>query len=803
MAQDNQRIIRELRYGWRFTLAEAIGAEAPEYDDEKWEEVRVPHDWAITGPFSEDNDAQYTAIAADGESKERTHVGRTGGLPHVGKAWYRLSFDLNNDEAAKVIRIEFDGVMSHSTVYCNGESVGSWPFGYSSFAFDISCYIHEGTNNIAVKVDNKPQASRWYPGAGIYRKVRMVLLEPVHIAHWGTYVTTPEIGDTEATVKVQTTIEVPKSGGSNIKLTSEIIDLDGDVVATAEEMGTPGERLVCEQVMGVPNPHLWNVEDPYLYRVRSTVLCDGVKTDCYTTQFGIRKTDFDPDRGFSLNGRPLKLNGVCMHHDLGPIGTAINDDALERQLRSLKEMGCNSIRTSHNPPAPELLDLCDRMGLLVLDEAFDEWRIAKVDSGYHILFDDWAERDLRAMIRRDRNHPSVIMWSIGNEILEQGDPKGGSSAKFLSDICHDEDPTRPTTAGFNNPDGAIKNGLADAVDIPGWNYKPDRYFEFKTVGKNWITYGSETSSCVSSRGVYYFPPEEEWDRTREDLQVTSYDLASPSWGYSPEVEFFAQDQYPFIMGEFVWTGWDYLGEPTPYKVEWPSRSSYFGIVDLCGIPKDRYYLYKSQWLNAPVLHLLPHWTWPGREGELTPVHCYTNYQEVELLVNGVSQGRRQKRSNGISEKYRLIWNDVRYEPGELKAVAYDESGKPVQEVTVLTAGKPARVEMSSDRPKVISDGDSMAFFTVQIVDKKGTICPAADNDIEYSVNGPIEIVGLGNGDPTSLQDFHANHRRVFSGMGVVYARSICGQSGVAVIKATAAGLEGAEARIACEGKLKQ
>lgn len=796
MAHKNPREVKELKYGWRFARGDIDGAQAPGYDDGGWDDVRVPHDWAISGPFSQEDDAQYAAIAADGETKKRIHVGRTGGLPHVGKAWYRLPFELTEDEARKAIRIEFDGVMSHSKIYCNGTPVGSWPFGYTSFAFDISAYVRAGLNVLAVSVDNKPLASRWYPGAGIYRNVRLVFLEPAHVAHWGTYITTPDIREAEAEVRVQTTVQVPSGNMSVIRLRTEIRDPAGNVVASAEDAATPKAKHVFEQNVRVPGPHLWGVDDPYLYKAISRVWCDDTLNDEYETAFGIRKPEFDAQEGFSLNGKRMKLNGVCMHHDLGPIGTAINRDALERQVLTLKEMGCNAVRTSHNPPAPELLDLCDRIGLLVLDEAFDEWRIAKVESGYHVLFDQWAEKDLRAMLRRDRNHACIFMWSIGNEILEQGEPGGGKTARLLVDICHDEDPTRPTTAGFNDPDGAIRNGLADVVDIPGWNYQPNRYQEFKLTNPKWISYGSETSSCLSSRGIYYLPPEEEWDRTRESLQVSSYDLASPSWGYSPDVEFHAQDQCPFIMGEFVWTGWDYLGEPTPYKTEWPSRSSYFGIVDLCGLPKDRYYLYQAQWADEPVLHLLPHWTWPGREGELTPVHCYTSYDEVELFVNGVSRGRRPKRLNSISEQYRIIWNDVRYDPGELKAVAY-AGGKAVREEIVKTAGAPARIELTSDRASLSADGEAMAFIRVQVVDTVGVVCPTADNEIEYSVNGPVEIIGIGNGDPTSLEPFHANHRRVFCGLAVAYARSIHGRAGPVVIKAQSAGLQGAECRIEC------
>jgi beta-galactosidase len=798
MTHTNPRQVKILKYGWRFAHGDIEGAETTDYNDGSWDQVRVPHDWAIGGPFSEDNDAQYTAIGVDGETKKRTLVGRTGGLPHVGKAWYRLPFDLTEDEAGKSIRIEFDGVMSHSTVYCNGKPVGSWPFGYASFAFDLSEHVHAGSNLLAVSVDNKPESSRWYPGAGIYRHVRLVFLEPAHVAHWGTNIATPEVRDAEAVVRVRTAVESSSSDTAVIKLRTEIRDADGNVVATAEDTTQSSAEHMFDQTIRLPSPHLWGVDDPYLYLAVSSVWQRETLTDQYRTTFGVRELSFDPDGGFGLNGQTMKLNGVCMHHDLGPIGTAVNRDALKRQLVNLKEMGCNAVRTSHNPPTPELLDLCDRLGILVLDEAFDEWRIAKVENGYHILFDEWAEKDLRAMIRRDRNHACVFAWSIGNEILEQGVPDGDKTAQFLADICHDEDPSRPTTAGFNDPDGAIKNGMADVVDLAGWNYQPNRYYEYKLENQKWISYGSETASCVSSRGVYHFPPEEEWDLAKDDLQVSSYDLASPEWGCSPEVEFHAQDQYPHILGEFVWTGWDYLGEPTPYMIEWPSRSSYFGIVDLCGIPKDRYYLYQAQWSDRLVLHLLPHWTWPGREGELIPVHCYTSYDAVELFVNGESKGRRSKQLNSIAEQYRLIWNDVRYAPGEIKVVAFDADGKPAREEVVKTAGPPVRLEMHADRTSISADGDSMVFVRVQVVDAAGILCPSADNEIEYAIDGPVEVVGIGNGDPTSLQPFPEHHRRVFGGLAVVYARSISGEGGPATIKAQSAGLQSSAITIETE-----
>ncbi len=513
--------------------------------------------------------------------------------------------------------------------------------------------------------------------------------------------------------------------------------------------------------------------------------------DHETHPLGFRTLTFDPDNGFLINGVAMKLNGVCLHHDLGPLGAAVNRTALKRQLDLLQAMGCNAVRTSHNPPTPELLELCDVLGLLVIDEAFDEWRTGKLDNGYHRHFDEWAEKDLRAMIRRDRNHPCVIMWSIGNEIMEQWEEQGAAVASFLSGICHDEDPTRPTTAGFNGPDDAIKNGLAAAVDIPGWNYQPHRYVRFHQMFPTKATYGSETESTVSSRGVYYFPVNEEVSPVRDTLQVNSYDMCYPPWAYSPDVEFRAQDECGFSLGEFVWTGFDYLGEPTPYFERWPSRSSYFGILDLCGIPKDRYYLYQSKWTDQPVLHLLPHWTWPGREGESTPVHCYTGFPTVELFVNGRSQGRRSKREKLMLGSYRLVWPDVRYEAGTLKAVAYDGEGRVIAETVVNTAGSPVAIELVADRKTMVADGDDMAFVTVRLVDADGNLCPTADDLVTFQLDGPATIAAVDNGNAASLESFQANQRRAFSGLCMVYLRSAGQQDGVVTLTATADGLASA------------
>ncbi|MCX8083237.1 MAG: beta galactosidase jelly roll domain-containing protein, partial [bacterium] len=542
------REIKLLKYGWKFQRGDFPEAIKNDFDDSKWEDVRVPHDWAIKGPFSPDNDPH---VMKSGD-KEVILLGSTGGLPHTGKGWYRLKFHLPSDIKEKRVQIEFDGVMSHSKVYVNGSFVGEWAYGYSSFAFDITDFVKEGENILAVSVDNKPHSSRWYPGAGIYRNVRLVILNPVYVSHWGTYITTHLIDEKETRIDIRTEIENHTGKEIQIEVETEIISPDGLKIASAIDRIKINKKETIKQEVFITSPILWDINNPALYTAISVIKAEGNVMDRYETKFGIRELLFDPNNGFFLNGRPVKFKGVCMHHDLGPIGTAINKSALKRQLTLLKEMGCNAIRTSHNPPAPELLELTDEMGFLVIDEAFDEWKKPKCPNGYNTIFDQWAEKDLRAMIRRDRNHPSVIMWSIGNEIPEQEDPESGPRlARFLHNICKEEDPSRPTTSAFHIPESAIKNGLADIVDIPGWNYYPHNYGKYHLMLPGKPMYGSETASCISSRGEYFFPVEEErytQRYKRENLQVNSYDLSCPLWATIPDVEFRAQDDHPFIMG---------------------------------------------------------------------------------------------------------------------------------------------------------------------------------------------------------------------------------------------------------------
>ncbi|HPO51471.1 MAG TPA: beta-galactosidase GalB [bacterium] len=771
------REIKLLKYGWKFKKEDIPDAVKLNFDDSNWESVRIPHDWAIKGPFSPENDVHTITVVDKTGKKQVDFTGETGGLPHVGKAWYRLKFHLPPDIKTKRVRVEFDGVMSHSKVYCNETYVGSWPYGYSSFAFDITECINPGENLLAVFVDNKPNASRWYPGAGIYRNARLVITNPVCVGHWGTYITTPFVSEEKVTVCVKTTIENHTGQTVAVELETVILDCKENEKARAQITKDIHELAEFQQELTIHSPDLWDIEFPNLYIARSVVKINSETVDCYETRFGIRSIEFHPEKGFFLNGKQVKFKGVCLHHDLGLLGAAINRAAIKRQLTLLKEMGCNAIRTSHNPPAPELLELTDEMGFLVIDEAFDEWKIPKRQNGYHIIFDQWAEKDLKAMIRRDRNHPSVIMWSIGNEIPEQKDPvKGPELARFLHNICKEEDPSRPTTSAFNMPEEAVKNGLAEIVDVPGWNYQPNNYGKLHQLLPGKPMYGSETASCISSRGEYYFPVEEERGTKRETLHVNSFDQCCPTWATIPDVEFRAQDEHPFIMGEFVWTGFDYLGEPNPYFEEWPSRSSYFGIIDIAGIPKDRFYLYQSRWANKKILHLVPHWTFPGYEGKSIFVQCYSSWNTVELFVNGVSQGIREKSPIALIDRYRLVWNNVVYQPGQLKAVAYDRDGNVAKETFVFTAGKPIAIRLIPDRSRIMPDGDDMVFVCAEIIDEKGNLCPNADNVITFSVEGPGEIVGTDNGDPTSTQPFPSPLRKAFHGRCIVCIRSMekCG-----------------------------
>lgn len=794
------RTVTRIRDDWKFTREPNENPLKPECDDSSWEDIKVPHDWAIAGPFDRENDIERKVAQgqADIEENVRYITGRTGGLPHTGEGWYRRWIDVSATESPRCYRLEFDGIMSNSTVYCNGHKVGGWAYGYTSFALDVSDFIKTGEANlIAVHLNNPEKASRWYPGAGIYRNVRLVELDPIHIELWGIEITTPEINDSKGTVQIISRIanlpgrlESSARAGAkeaDVAVRTTILDPEKNEVLH-ESCKVPDG--VAEQTLEVADPKRWSLENPDQYTVRSEVMVNGVVTDSLDTKFGFRTLRFDAVEGMFLNEKPIKMKGVCQHHDLGPLGAAVNREALKRQLTILKEMGCNAIRTSHNPPDPQLPELASEMGMLIIDEIFDEWKHGGfLSNSYHTLWDEWAEKDLRALIKRDRNHPAVIMWSIGNEISEQWTEDGTEVSQFLVDICHDEDPTRPTTAGLNRAIAKL-NKVAVALDIPGWNYQPQDYVHAQTLYKGKPTYGSETASTYSSRGEYYFPAVDEIHLRRDTLQVSSYDLSYAGWATAPDTEFRAQEECNFIMGEFVWTGFDYLGEPTPYNEEWPSRSSYFGIVDLAGIPKDRFYLYQSQWSDKKMIHLMPHWTWPGYEGKPVPVQCYSNYPSVELFVNGVSIGKKShyRKYKVLESNYRFLWPAITYEPGEIKVVGYDKEGNVQEEAIIKTAGKPEAIELTSDRAALKTDGDDMAFVTVRIVDKDGNLCPQADNLLSFSVKGPAEISGLCNGDATSLESFKGDTMKAFNGMCVLYLGSLDADAGDIKVTVSADGL---------------
>jgi beta-galactosidase len=761
---------------WRFYKGEAAGAEKPDFNDSKWKLLRLPHDWAIEGPFDEKLNPS------------------TGALPISGTGWYRKSFLLPQNAHGRIFTIMFDGAMANSTVWINGEQLGGRPYGYSSFFFDLTPHLHFGpeANVLAVRLAPEPDSSRWYPGAGIYRNVWLDVTAPVHVAEWGTYVTTPQVTDEKATVSVKTEVRNQSEQEAKVEVRHTILDSSGKPVSksTAGRLAVSADATrTIPASLTVANPQRWDMDHPYLYTLVTEVV-DGQRViDKYSTTFGIRTIAFDRDKGFLLNGKPHKLHGVCLHHDLGALGAAVNRRATERQLQIMKAAGVNAIRTSHNPPSPELLELSDRMGLVVMDESFDMWHIAKVPNGYSKYFDEWSERDLRDMVRRDRNHPSIILWSIGNEIPEQKSADGWKDAKRLTDFFHEEDPTRPTTSAMNEWADAIRNHFADNVDIKGFNYQPMHYEQIMHDHPDWVIFGSETESCVSSRGVYNLPIV-AYEKPPSH-QVSSYDTVAPFWAYCPDVEFTYQDKLPNVLGEFVWTGFDYIGEPTPYwdgnsgntQDDWPARSSYFGFVDLAGFPKDNYYLYQSEWTTQPMVHILPHWNWEGREGQTIPVMAYSNAEEVELFLNGKSLGKKKRFSDewempvghNVSDtgkfvsKYRLIW-EVPYQPGTLRTVAYS-GGKQVAEQEVRTAGAPFRIKLAADRSVIHADGDDLSYLTVRIEDKDGNLCPLADNLIHFNVTGAGEIAGVDNGNAATIEPFHADHRKAFSGMALLILRS--------------------------------
>jgi beta-galactosidase len=768
---------------WRFHLGAADGAEAADFDARSWTPVDLPHDWAIAGPFDKEIDKQVVAIAQNGEREATEKTGRSGSLPWIGEGWYRTTFAV--PEGYPHVELLFDGAMSEPEVYVNGRRAGAWAYGYNSFTLDVSALVHTaGDNTLAVHLNNVPESSRWYPGAGLYRPVRLLLGQEVGIATWGTFVRTTALSPTEARIAVSTELRGTKPK-QKVRLVQRVLSPEGKSVA--EHSAALGATATVSNVLTVAQPQAWTPETPTLYTLETEVYDGDRLTDRQRTRFGIRTVEVSA-AGFRLNGAVRKLKGVCLHHDLGPLGAAVHRDALARQILLLKEMGCDAIRTSHNMPAPWQMELCDSLGMMVMAESFDMWIYPKCKNGYSRFFADWWERDLTNLVRCHRNHPSIVMWSIGNEIPDQGSAEGLRYSRLMQELCHRLDPSRPVTQGLDRVDNALWSGVLQAMDVPGLNYRLPKYAKAYEQAPQGFLLGSETASTVSSRGVYKFPVVERKSYMYADGQCSGYDMECCSWSNLPDDDWQWQDDRPWVIGEFVWTGFDYLGEPSPYDEYWPSRSSYFGILDLAGLPKDRYYLYRSRWNpDAETLHLLPHWTWPGREGDTIPVYAYTNYPEAELFINGVSQGRRRKDPASRLDRYRLRWMETVYQPGTLKLVAYDAQGKIAAEEEIHTAGQPHHLVLTPFRPDAPTvdvsettapaplrarqagrDGtSSLAFVTVTVVDKDGNVCPDAALPLKFRTSGAVNFRAACNGDATSLEPFTQPAMQTFHGQLVV------------------------------------
>ena len=777
-----------LKDGWQFRKGPA-GV---------WEDVTVPHDWAISGPFDRSNDLQVVAIIQNGETTPSEKTARSGGLPWAGSGTYRTTINIPEDRKATLV---FDGAMSEARVSLNGKELCFWPYGYNSFVVDLSPAAVAGENQLEVTLHNREQSSRWYPGAGLYRNVHLLLTGETHVPVWGTFVTTPEVSAERATVQVESKVTGPLEG---VKMQTIIYDATHNKVVSSIEI--EADTLNCQK-LAVESPELWSPEHPKLYTAEILLKKGTEIIDRHETVFGIRSVSVTAEGGFRLNGKRRQIKGVCLHHDLGPLGAAVNRSTIRHQLALLKDMGCDAIRTSHNMPAPELVELCNEMGFMMMLEPFDEWDVAKCDSGYHRYFLNWAEKDMEAMLLHYRNDPAVVMWSIGNEVPSQSAPGGIETAMFLQDICHRLDPTRPVTCGMDQVWAVNRNGFAAAIDVPGYNYRTFMYLEgIKMLPQGFIL-GSETASTVSSRGVYHFPAEKTFSKVTPDLQSSSYDLDAASWSNIPDVDFALADDYPWYLGQFVWTGFDYLGEPHPYDTDaWPSHSSYFGIIDLASLPKDRYYLYRSVWnTEDETLHILPHWTWPGREGEITPVFVYTSYPSAELFVNGVSQGVRRKenaseKTDGsqnadVEGRYRLMWKDVVYEPGEILVIAYDSDGNEAARESVRTASEPRKLSASADRQAISADGEDLSYITVSVLDRNGNPVPDADRAVKVKVRGKsVRFRAVANGDPTCLESFQKPEMHLFSGKLTVIVQST-GKAGNSTVILKSKGLKRTRIRI--------
>lgn len=753
-------------------------------DGKSWSQVSVPHDWAISGPFDKKWDLQMVAIEQNGEKEKTEKSGRSGALPWIGEGMYQMKWTAPKGYKRAVL--VFDGAMSQPVVCVNGKEAGKWAYGYNAFRIDITPFIQFGKSNlIEVHLNNVEESSRWYPGGGLYRPVSVELYGNENFSTWDTFVRTLKADKQEAEVEVNALLEgkIGKSGKTVIAL----LDEAGTKVA---EQTIKGATPEIKTTLKVANPQLWSPESPHLYQVKLTRYEGKKVADVQTLKTGIRTISVSKNNGFQLNGITRKIKGVCLHHDLGPLGAAENKAALIRQIKTMKEMGCDAIRTAHNMPSTMQMEICDSLGMMVMAESFDMWIYPKCKNGYAKFFKEWSDKDMTNLVKHHRNHPSIVMWSIGNEIPEQWSQEGVEIAKHLQDLCHQYDPSRPVTQGMDKAEDALKSGFAQTMDVPGFNYRVHKYYKNIEQLPQGFLLGSETASTVSSRGVYKFPVVVSDKATYPDGQCSSYDTEYCSWSNLPDDDWKMQDDYSWVIGEFVWTGYDYLGEPTPYDTYWPSRSSYFGICDLAGLPKDRYYMYRARWNEQQhTTHLLPHWNWKGREGQVTPVYCYTDGVEGELFVNGNSQGRVRKDKSSRLDRYRLRWNNVKYEPGEIRVVTYNQYGDKIGEDVKRTAGEPAQmkfcvetpdhepiacmVEGCTDEHNVLlnADGNDLAFITVSLQDKDGNECPLADDELTFEVSGAGTFKAACNGDATSLEPFAQPQMKLFSGKLVVIVQS--------------------------------
>ena len=806
-AQPRQEVT--LTDGWQFSR-----------DKQQWQNVSIPHDWAISGPFDKKWDLQSVAIVQNGETTPTEKSGRSGALPWIGKGYYKRT--LNIPAGTEHAELLFDGAMAEPTVYINGKKAGFWAYGYNAFRVDITPFMKAGDNLLEVSLQNLEESSRWYPGAGIYRPVTLILNHQARLDDWSLFFKTVKLENGKADVEAEGRVVVEEAQTARHQVVMTLLAPDGHEVASSGKLTINGDGSFFH-TFEVEQPQLWSPEHPAIYKVRTQLLKDNQTVDEKTVKTGIRMVRVSREHGFQLNGETRKIKGVCLHHDLGPLGAAINKAALIRQIKTLKEMGCDAIRTSHNMPSQMQMDLCDSLGMMVMAESFDMWVHPKCKNGYARFFQEWWQRDITNLVVANRNHPAIVMWSIGNEIWEQWMPRGRQWAIRLQGLCHALDPSRPVTQGMDQPDGALDNGFAQAMEVPGFNYRVHKYADnLKRLPQGFLL-GSETTSTVSSRGVYHFPAEPNdnsknasWHKDydpkaiqQRDGQCTSYDLEYCPWSNLPDDDWAAQEDMPEVIGEFVWTGYDYLGEPSPYDEYWPSRSSYFGICDLAGLPKDRYFLYRSHWNKKQhTIHLLPHWTWgnesgtapkgqKSRRGQVTPVYCYTDYPTAELFLNGKSQGKISKNPKERLDRFRLRWNNVRYEPGELRVVVYDANGNKAGEQTLRTAGKPARLKLdawtqqSSALPflsegqvgTLKADGDDLAFVTVSLTDKHGTLVPDAADQLTFEVTGAGRFEAVCNGDATSLESFTQPTMKLFNGQLVVVVRA-AKQAGTLTLKVT-------------------